>query len=196
MMWNKRLSWFFGAVALQVLVVAGVPAPKAYTMLTGRTILLKTAPVDPYSIMSGYYVTLGYDISRLEKTPGWSDTEEENETVYVVLKEGEDGCWHAESVHDRWPAVPQEGMVIKGRRHWGGVTYGIESYYVPETARQTIEKDLRANQSRGRVENGHWVELTEAERQALDPIRVEVKVDRFGHAAVVRLLIGDRVYDY
>jgi uncharacterized membrane-anchored protein len=180
---NRKTLWAFAAaVALQLAVLAAVPAPQAYTRLTGRTVILKTAPVDPYDVMSGYYVTLSYEISNLSRVSGGKALESEADaydreavTVYVVLREGADGVWGAESVHDSWPDVPADRVVIKGRRRWSSIEYGIERFFIPETARETVEKDLRANR---------------------DAARVEVKVDSFGRAALVRLLIGDRVYDY
>jgi uncharacterized membrane-anchored protein len=175
---RKTLSVFAGAVLVQVLILAAVPGQKMYTLLTGRTVVLRTAPVDPYDILSGYYVTLSYEISRFANVPGSAafDGQEDGTPLYVVLCQGEDGFWQAESVHPARPDVAADRIVIKGRKEsWRTIEYGIETYYIPEAARGTIEDDLR--------------------RRARDA-RIEVKVDRFGRAALVRLLIGDRVYDY
>ncbi|MCX5655340.1 MAG: GDYXXLXY domain-containing protein [Planctomycetota bacterium] len=181
---NRKMLWAFaGAVALQLAVLAAVPAPQAYTRLTGRTVILKTAPVDPYDVMSGYYVTLSYEISDRNRIPGEKAflskekaTGNESVTVYVVLREGADGVWAAESVHDAWPDVPADRVVVKGLyRYWMPMEFGIERFFIPETAREAVEKDLRANR---------------------DGARVEVKIDSFGRAALMRLRIGDRVYDY
>ena len=46
---NRRLVWFVVAVVAQLFILAAVPAQKIHTITTGKTILLKTAPVDPYS---------------------------------------------------------------------------------------------------------------------------------------------------
>jgi uncharacterized membrane-anchored protein len=180
---NRKTLWAFAAaVALQLAVLAAVPAPQAYTRLTGRTVILKTAPVDPYDVMSGYYVTLSYEISNLSRVSGGKALESKEDasdreavTVYVVLREGADGVWEAESVQESWPDVPADRVVLKGRFRWRLIEYGIERFFIPETAREAVEKDLRANR---------------------EGARVEVKVDSFGRAALVRLLIGDRVYDY
>jgi uncharacterized membrane-anchored protein len=175
---SKTLYAFAGAVLVQVLILAAVPGQKMYTLLTGRTVVLRTAPVDPYSVMSGYYVTLSYEISRFDRVPGstaFSGLEEDGTPMYVVLRQGDDGFWQAESVHPDRPDVAADRVVIKGRKSYGSIVYGIETYYIPEAARATIEDDLR--------------------RHARDA-RIEVKVDRFGRAALVRLLIGDRAYDY
>jgi len=174
---DKTLYAFAGAVLVQVLILAAVPGQKMYTLLTGRTVVLRTAPVDPYDIQSGYYVALYYEISRFSSVPGSVafEGQADGTPLYVVLRQGDDGFWQAESVHQARPDVPPDRVVIKGRKSCGSIVYGIEVYYIPEAARGTIEDDLR--------------------RHARD-VRIEVKVDRFGRAALVRLLIGDRVYDY
>ena len=174
---RKTLYAFAGAVLVQMLILAAVPGQQMYTLMTGRTVVLRTAPVDPYDVMSGYYVTLSYEISRFDNVPGSKafHGEEDGTPMYVVLCQGEDGFWQAESVHKARPDVAADRIVIKGRKSWRTIEYGIETYYIPEAARGTIEDDLR---------------------QHARDARIEVKVDRFGRAALVRLLIGDRVYDY
>jgi uncharacterized membrane-anchored protein len=174
---RKTLYAFAGAVLVQVLILAAVPGQKMYTLLTGRTVVLRTAPVDPYDILSGYYVTLSYEISRFDSVPGSVafEGQADGTPMYVVLRQGEDGFWQAESVHPARPDVAADRVVIKGRKSYGSIVYGIETYFIPEAARGTIEGDLR---------------------QHARDARIEVKVDRFGRAALVRLLIGDRVYDY
>jgi len=174
---RKTLYAFAGAVLVQMLILAAVPGQQMYTLMTGRTVVLRTAPVDPYDVMSGYYVTLSYEISRFDRVPGSKafDGQEDGTPLYVVLCQGEDGFWQAESVHKARPDVAADRIVIKGRKSWRTIEYGIETYYIPEAARGTIEDDLR---------------------QHARDVRIEVKVDRFGRAALVRLLIGDRVYDY
>ena len=178
---NKRLVYFILAVAAQAAILAAVPGRQVYARLTGKLITIKTAPADPYDFLSGYHVVLNYEISR---PPGFETTRwnrrsarERNKPVYVILKEGDDEIWSATSAHDIWPQnVPDGCLVIKGYGSaWRGIRYGIESYFIPEKGREAIEKDLRQNQ-----------------RQA----KAQIKVDRFGNAALIRLLIEDRVYEY
>jgi len=173
---NKRLGWFIMAVMVQALILAAVPGRKIYTRQTGTAILLKVAPYDPYSIMSGYYARLNYEISRPPALPEWHHDRRQPKPVWVILKKGDDGIWHADSIHDSWPkSVPDNCIVIKGKERGSGIEYGIESFFIPENARGTVEHDL-----------------SEHQKQA----KVEVKVDSFGNAALIRLLIEDRVYEY
>ena len=175
---NRRCVWFALAVVVQLLILAAVPAKKAFAALTGTKVVLKVAPVDPYSIMSGYYVTLNYEISQPASMPATAESGRGCD-VYVVLKPGPDGAWCAESVHAQRPgAVPSDRVVIRGRRtdNWRrAIEYGIESYYIPEDAREKIADDLREH---------------------IKDARVEVLVDRFGNAFLRRLLIQDRAYEY
>lgn len=172
----SRTHWLFAvAVALQVIIVVAVPASRAYTLLTGETVFLKTSPVDPYDIMSGYHVILSYAISRRNDLPNKPDLKR-GERVYVVLKEGDDGFWHAETASSQWPkTLPSGAVVIKGKSTGWRIDYGIERYFIPEGMGREIEEGLRANR---------------------ETTRIEVKVDSFGNAALVRLHIGDKTYDY
>ncbi len=174
---NKRIVCFILALAVQAAILAAVPAKQIYTRLTGKTILIKTAPVDPYSLLSGYYVILNYEIAR---PPDWSNIQRDykrGQPAYVVLKQDDDETWSAESVHDRRPEdIPADRIVIKGKRgRRRGIAYGVESYYIPERSRQQIEQDLRKNAGKAKA---------------------EIKVDHFGNATLIKLHIEDRTYEY
>ncbi len=172
---SRRLSWFIVAVVLQTLILAAVAARKIYIRQIGTTVILKTAPHDPYSIISGYYAGLNYEISRPQISEKWR-LWPESESIWVVLEKGDDEIWHAVSVHNSRPeSVPDGCVVVKGRKKHGRIVYGIESYFIPENARDTVEHDLREHR---------------------DQARAEVKIDSFGNAALIRLLIQDRVYEY
>ena len=179
---NKALLWFVAAVLLQALILAGVPARKVIVRATGVKVILKLAPIDPYSLLSGYYMRLNYDISRPINLPGRPgpayEGGQEYKTVYVVLKEGADGVWTAQSLREQRPALLPPGEVaIKGRyaRYATAIEYGIEAFYVPEEKRGEIETALRARTGQ---------------------CRAEVRVDSRGNAALVRLMAQDRVYEY
>ena len=171
---KKTALWFALALALQILILAGIPAQKVYTRTTGRSVILKVAPVDPYSILSGYYVTLGYEISRpgallADKAPA------SGATVYTIIEEGSDGVWQPVEVTTTTPqALPSKRLFLRGRYTGWQIEYGIENFFIPETQREAVAEDLRKHP---------------------DKARVEVKVDRNGNTALTKLLIEDRVYE-
>lgn len=176
---NKKLAFFILAVAAQGAILAAVPGKQVYTRATGKLITIKTAPVDPYDFLSGYHVVLSYEISRppgFDEPTRWDRRTAREQPVYVMLKAGDDKVWSATSVHNTWPQkVPDGCLVIKGYPSYRRIRYGIESYFIPEKGREAIENDLRQNQ-----------------RQA----KAQIKVDRFGNAALIRLLVEDRAYEY
>jgi uncharacterized membrane-anchored protein len=173
---GKRASLiaFIAAVAIQALILVGVPARKAVTLATGKSAVLKVQPVDPYSILSGYYVTLGFEISRIEafpNAPGLSN----GDRCYAVIEEGEDGIWKPVSLERELPTnLPDNRAALLGRVKYRRIEYCIEEFFIPETKRGAIADDLRVHQ---------------------DKARVDVKVDSGGHAALERLRIEDRVYE-
>lgn len=167
------------------LALAGMIADKQFTLATGRTVVLKVAPVDPRSLFRGDYVRLGYEISRLNvgALPG-DDTFARHGTAWVVLAPGTP-YWQAVSAHRERPReVPPQHVALRGRVRWSAVAgtaagphlrvrYGIEQLYVPEGEGRAIEDDVR-------------------EREAA----VRVAVDRFGRAGILALLLdGEPVHE-
>jgi hypothetical protein len=57
--------------------------------------------------------------------------------VYVELREGDDGLWHAVAVHDDRERDFDGTILLKGDAHFTGpgrldVRYGIEEIFIPE----------------------------------------------------------------
>jgi uncharacterized membrane-anchored protein len=171
---KKATGIFLVAVVLQVLILVSVPARKAYTRATGREVILKVAPVDPYSILTGYYVILGYDISRPADFPN-APKFEPNEVIYAIVEQQSDSLWKPVGIDRVLPKnLPANRVAIRGRWNDWRIEYGIEEFYIPEEKRSVIADDLSKNQNEARV---------------------EVKVDATGNAALVRLRIQDRIYE-
>lgn len=70
-MTRTRAILVLAAAVLQMAVVAAVPLGKMRTLRTGRTVFLTMVPVDPYSMLSGYYAILNFEIGQ----PGETDWE-------------------------------------------------------------------------------------------------------------------------
>lgn len=177
---SKRASLvaFIVAVVIQILILVGVPARKVFTRATGKTVVLKVDPVDPYSILSGYYVILGFEISRVEAFPNARETSagfSDGGWVYAIVERGDDGTWKPISLERELPAnLPENRAALLGRVNYGLIRYGIEEFYIPEAQRHSIGEDLSRN---------------------VDQARVEIKVDGSGYVALERLIIQDRIYE-
>ncbi|MFN7930785.1 MAG: GDYXXLXY domain-containing protein [Blastocatellia bacterium] len=171
---KNQIVFFIAAVALQFVLLLGVPAKKIFTRATGHEIVLKVAPVDPYNVLKGYYVTLGYDISQPSAFAN-APTLAEGEVVYAIVERQDDGLWQAVTIERTLPAdLPSNQAALRGRWQSGRIHYGIEEFSIPESKRQTVADDLNKNRSEARV---------------------DVKVDAQGEAALLRLKIQDRTYE-
>jgi uncharacterized membrane-anchored protein len=195
---------FWLPLAAQVALILAVPAQAVYTQVSGRTAILQTVPVDPYDLLRGYYVTLSYDISRLETlqnlpggeilvTPDWSGQYpslfEAGMPFYVVLQPALAAdaasplpqAWQPVRISgDRPTNLPANQLALQGNYRRGSISYGLEAYYIPED--QRIEINERINQSQQSDGTRAFV--------------VEVKVNAQGEAVPVSLWVGDRNYRF
>ena len=175
---RRTLIFFVAAVALQVVILIGVPARKAVVRWTGKTVYLPIRPVDPYSLLSGYYARLEYDVSNpWRNTPEAVPAARSGSEVYAILEEGPDRLWRP--ARYAWDAPPKElppGMVLLKGRHagWSRIEYGIEEFFVAEKRRGELDQALR---DRTKVPYA------------------EVRVSARGDATLVSLHIGDAVFE-
>lgn len=174
----------------QAALIVAVPAQDAYTFITGKTIVLQTAPVDPYDLMRGYSQTLGYEISNpttLKSLPGGQLFAQPYQgSVYMVLAAPEQPDarppkpWKPIRVSTTFPQnLPANQVVLKGESDGGRIAYGLETYYMPEDQREQVNTVI------GQVQ-----------RRSQQSFVVEAKVDTRGHAVPVSLWVRDRNYRF
>ena len=189
-------------LTLQLGLILSVPAQAIYTLITGKTVILQTAPVDPYDFLRGYYQVLSYDISRkdnLNKLPGWNQFELETPrrftaktrtNIYVILAAPEKQenlgipkVWQPVAVSAKLPEnLPDNQIAIQGKFDGMRIKYGLETYYMPEDRRKEINQDIREVQSRVNSEE--------------IPFIVEVKVNSQGKAVPLSLWVRERNYKF
>ncbi len=140
----------------------------------GTEVLLRLRPVDPRDPLRGDYVTVSYDISRIEAYS--SENIVDGSTVYVPLSRIDGNFWgNYQEITKVKPTSDTGGVFLKGVVVSGGssvpepysgekygylhqyeIRYGIEDYYIPEgTGRQ---QELNTGQAYARVavdENGN-----------------------------------------
>jgi uncharacterized membrane-anchored protein len=183
-----RFALFTLAGLVQVALIALMVIDRASILRTGTEVTLQTRPVDPRDFLRGDYVALAYDIStvaagELKDRLGWR----KGTPLFVKLAPQPDGTYHAVSVHLDPVAVTAPEILIRGliNSRWGcgregrafcdfiTVSYGIESYFVPQ---------------------GEGLEIEKARNQG--KVTVVAAVTPAGRAAIKRLLIdGKPVYD-
>lgn len=157
-------NWRVALIALVALAQVGVlvwmVAGRERLLSTGREITLDVKPVDPRSLFRGDYVILGYDISQLPAAM-FGGPVREGDAVFVTLaREGEG--WKAKAASKVRPgAVRPEDVVLAARVRFvprGGATtdvvtlsYGIESFFVPEGTGRAIETEIRPGKVKAHV---------------------------------------------
>lgn len=196
---------FVVPLLIQTAFILAVPAQSVYTLITGKTAILQTLPVDPYDLLRGYSVTLNYQISRidnLKKLPGWEDLVKQNPVpdkrgeplaqgtnLYIILEEqkssgGIPQAWKPVRVSGQVPtSLAANQIALKGQySSYNSITYGLETYYIPEDQRNDINNDISKARS---IKPGQ-----------LQPIVVEVKVNAQGKAIPINMWVRDRKYHF
>jgi uncharacterized membrane-anchored protein len=153
---------------------------------TGREIVMDVTPVDPRSLFRGDYVILSYAASRIPDALLPADAPStRSDPLYVTLART-NGAWTPIAVAARHPGnVTDDQIVMKARLRYplraGSrspgtthfVSYGIESYFVPEGKGADLEKLV-------------------GERK----LSAVIAVDKGGNAAIRALMSeGKKVYD-
>lgn len=135
-----------GAVAFQILVLAGMIAFKTTILFGGQTLLLRVQPVDPRDLFRGDYVILGYAFSVVppDQVAGLQAPRDElrGRTIYAVLEPEPDGVhWQATRFTADRPATATflQGRYTASHR----VEYGIESFFVQEGEGRRYEDAVR-----------------------------------------------------
>jgi uncharacterized membrane-anchored protein len=198
---------FWLVLALQVVLVLAVPAQAFYTQMHGRSVVLQTRPVDPYSLFQGYSVTLSYevsDIGAIEKIPGgkalvtqWKNPAASRDTrrnpgqsFYLLLEAPADVtkrpplAWKAVRILTEYPDKLQANQVVlRGTHQSGRIAYGLETYFMPEDQRDRINDEIRQVQG----------ELPAGSKPAFV---VEVKVGSGGNGIPIAIWLKDKRYEF
>ena len=196
---------------LQTAIVLAAPAQPLYTTLTGKTVVLKTVPVDPFDFLRGYSQTLSYDISRQENLrplPGWK----------ALVKQ------HLEAkATDLPPSVPPLNSLPTGIRFYvileapDAAKTNAPQAWKPVRVSSKMPKSLPANQIalKGKS-SGNSIDyglesyyMPEARRDEINQdinqaqwgrkrqsIVVEAKVDAQGRAVPISFWVSNRHYQF
>ncbi len=141
------------AAGFHLFFLVGMIAVESAPLLFGKTIALRVRPVDPRDFFRGDYVILNYDISQM--TP--SGTGAMGDPVYVVIEPGS-GSHHWRGVSASYTR-PTTGDYLIGRhdpRRWGGLSFGIEAYYVQEGKGLAWEEAARRGNLTAEVVVAPW----------------------------------------
>lgn len=102
-------------VGLQVFIIVGMVAKKQSVLYFGKTIILKTEPVDPHTLFRGDYARLAFSINRPEVKDSTKPPYKRGDLIYAELKEGE-GEWVLAELHKDFPLeLDANHVVLRGK---------------------------------------------------------------------------------
>lgn len=185
---------------LQTIILVWLINGRVSILSSNDVVTLKSEPVDPRDLFRGDYVVLSYGISRLTLDGLKGDRDfRQGDTIYVEIGPRRD-TWLAEGAWHSAPTPAQGNKVIRGRvtnvtKNVGrvrptpssrdveetpcpdcemlNVSYGIESYFVPEGQGRKLEEERNAR-----------------------ALSVDVAIARDGEAAIKGIrLNGDLLYE-
>lgn len=181
--------------AVQVALLLAVVGRQLHTVVTGRSVVLQTAPVAPLPLYRGGAVPLRYTFSDIpiDRLPN-KRPPRPGERLWVILSsqaaDGSVAPWHLETVLGAPPGRPPgpgrlvlRGYVRAAQEHGGTIVcpprggvcrvwvdYGLERFPVPD------------------AEATRWEDWREGDR-----LTVMARVSSDGNAVVTGLLLGDRL---
>ena len=172
-----RRIFIFLCIAAQVLVLGAMAIERESILRSGKTIHLRTSPIDPRDPFRGDFVRLSYEISSVAPEQVRGDVgehaKEKGYQVYAVLSKGAEDLYSLDYLTDE---EPRDVDFLRGRvgRNWRitqrsgavAVDYGIEKLFVEQGTGKDIEK-------RRGTRNGLQV-----------PMEVEVAVGSDGTAVI------------
>jgi uncharacterized membrane-anchored protein len=140
---GREKTVLLAGLGLQLAILLGMTALRAYALTRGDVYYVRVQPVDPRDFFRGDYVILGYSFSRLPSEFSGNPHIKNGGTIYVELvPEGDGRHWGA----GRFSLTPPghgpylRGTIIGSSR----VDYGIESFYVQEGQGRRYEQAVRS----------------------------------------------------
>ncbi|AFY69987.1 hypothetical protein Pse7367_1701 [Thalassoporum mexicanum PCC 7367] len=200
---RKIGAWrMWAPIGCQSLLILSVLIAPLQAHLNGKTVVLRTQPIDPYDLLRGYSQTLSYDISNLDnlqELPGWEtlpktqfnapnrpQRPESGTSFYLVLKSPDRGSsdnqapnpWTPVRIASTEPqTLASNEVMLKGKIEWSAARYGLERYYMPESRRDEINNAVNlANRNQTGA--------------------VEIKVRQDGYAVPVKLWVGQEDFEF
>ncbi len=164
---NKELLKLGLIILVFVAIIGSFLLYVSYPLLSTKTAVLATQPVDPFDLFRGQYVVIRYEIGSMNSIPG----AEVGNNVYVSLKEDVNGTARYQSASLERPT--SDNLFIRGtiKSIYGNnmqVEYGVEQYFFERGATfQTRGMEVKvklAGDGAARIvqliENGEPIEIS------------------------------------
>ncbi|MEO7597459.1 MAG: GDYXXLXY domain-containing protein [Opitutus sp.] len=155
----KRVVVIAGVVA-QLVVLGYMAGEREWVLRTGKSVFLRTAPIDPSDPMRGDYVRLSYELSTVGKrlcrdgVLRWFDPKTiykkaRDRRVYAAIKLDGEGVAELISLSD---VAPSSGVFLRGRTDSVSlnsiqVRFGVEALFMQQGKARLFEATARGEKS-------------------------------------------------
>jgi uncharacterized membrane-anchored protein len=127
---SRHVRWFWCLVVAQAAFLLTWSGWHEYLRSHAPVVRLKTLPVDPQDLLRGDYMVLRYEISHPKVGSAPSSTR--GRDCWVVL-ESREGYHTVVAMSGEKPPLKPGQIAVLGQAGWNSnISYGIETYYVPE----------------------------------------------------------------
>lgn len=131
---NKEYLRLVIVLLVLFIILGGFLLYVSIPLLSKKSIVLATLPIDPFDIIRGQYIVIRYEIGTIPLIKG----AEINDNVYVILDEDDEGISRYKSSSLEKPS--KDNLFIKGDIKSIGidtmnVEYGIEQYFFERGAK-------------------------------------------------------------
>lgn len=155
-MFNKNVlrKGVIVAIIAQVFILAFMAGKRETIVATGKTLYLRSAPIDPRDPFRGDFVRLRYGINSIHQSQyqGVRPFEELNagQVLYTALKHGADDVYSFDYLTDQQPKnatfirarVNTTWSFMRSRNGFINLKYGIEQYFVEQGKGKAMEDTL------------------------------------------------------
>ncbi len=137
-------------IAVQLAILAAVPARQVRARVSGTPITLRTAPVDPFDAFAGHYVTLSYEVEERRPLAAFDASLQDRDEVWLTVARG-DPAWSFVSVTRHRPAGAPGQVSLRARfRSWGDhgsiAVEGAGRFYVTEGQGAAVDAARRGRE--------------------------------------------------
>ncbi len=153
---TKKLKIF---IIIFLLVFGIVILTLSWPLLVGKTYVLKTRPVDPFDVLRGQYVIIGYEIGSISDVS--IPESAKGDYVYVILETDSEGISRPKTATLDYPEFDDfiRGKIVSVNDNSINIEYGIEQFFFERGAKFSMIN-----------------------------VTVEVKVDKIGKVRISQLL--------
>jgi len=149
------------------IILGGFLVYVSLPLLSQKTVILSTLPVDPFDPIRGQYMVIGYDINTIPVLRG----AEKGETIYVILEEDDKGIsrYKDSSLIKPLDEVFIKGEIISISENNMRIEYGIEQYFFEKGAKF----ETRIDNVKVKLSDFGGSLIVELLDENLEPVKIE-----------------------